>query len=148
VDRYLDLLEKNFVIVRVPGFSSNMRNEITRTKKIFFTDLGIRNALIDAFAPIDDIARNDIGMLFENAFVIERKKYLGWSENPTTQGYFWRTVSQQEIDYVEKDGTQLHAYECKWNAAKAPSAPPQFARSYPQAAFSVVNPQNFFEFCN
>lgn len=147
VDRYLDLLEKNFIIVRVSGFGSNMRNEVTRTKKIYFIDLGVRNALIDAFAPIQGTGRGDVGMLFENAFIIERKKYLGWSENQTVQGYFWRSVSQQEVDYVERDGDAISAYECKWSDAKIPVAPPQFVRTYPQARFEVVNAKNFFRFC-
>jgi len=145
VDRYLDLLEKNFVIVRLSGFATNMRNEVTRTRKIYFVDLGIRNALISAFAPIENTARNDIGALFENMFIIERKKYLGWSEDYLTSGHFWRTVSQQEIDYVEQSGATIRAYECKWGAHKTPSVPPQFARSYPSASFDTVNEGNFFE---
>lgn len=147
VDRYLDLLEKNFLIVRVSGFGSNMRNEVTRTKKIYFTDLGVRNALIDALAPIEGTGRNDIGALFENAFIIERRKYLGNSENQTIQGYFWRSVSQQEVDYVEQDGAALVAYECKWSDAKTPVPPPQFKRTYPDARFEPVNARNFFRFC-
>lgn len=147
VDRYLDLLEKNFVIVRVCGFGSNMRNEVTRTKKVYFTDLGIRNALIDAFAPIDVLARNDVGVLFENTFILERKKYLGWSDGYMTQGYFWRSVSQQEVDYVERTGDAIVAYECKWSDTKVPTVPPQFARAYPHAHFEAVYPKNFSQFC-
>lgn len=148
IDRYLDLLEKNFIIMRVSGFGSNARNEVTRTKKIYFTDLGIRNALIDAFAPIEVTARNDVGALFENAFIVERKKYLGWSEDPLTQGYFWRTVSQQEVDYVEQSGASLVGYECKWSDTKVPTVPPQFARTYPQARFEAVYANNYFQFCH
>ncbi|MBI5004347.1 ATP-binding protein [Candidatus Kaiserbacteria bacterium] len=146
VDRYIDLLEKNFIIIRVSGFGSNMRNEVTRTKKIYFVDLGVRNALIDAFAPIEGTARGDVGPLFENAFIIERRKHLGNSENQTIEGHFWRSVSQQEVDYIERDGTALVAYECKWSDTKIPQPPPQFARSYPQARFEYVHRNNFFGF--
>lgn len=146
VDRYIDLVEKNFIVTRISGFSSNMRNEVTRTKKIYFIDLGIRNALIDSFAPIQSSARNDIGSLFENVFIIERQKYLHSIENHTTRGYFWRSISQQEVDYVEQDGQLLTAYECKWSDAKIPAPPPQFSRMYPHATFEVVHPKNFFGF--
>lgn len=146
VDRYLDLLEKNFIIIRVSGFGSNMRNEVTRTKKIYFIDLGIRNALIDAFGAIEGTSRGDVGALFENAFIIEHRKYLANSEVQTTQGYFWRSVSQQEVDYVEQGATGLIAYECKWNDIKIPTAPPLFLRLYPDARFEFVHPKNFFHF--
>jgi hypothetical protein len=146
IDRYLDLLEKNFIIFRVSGFGSNMRNEVTRTKKIYFTDLGVRNALIDVFAPIEGTSRGDVGPLFENAFIIERRKYLANIEAQTTQGYFWRSVSQQEIDYIEREGNALTAYECKWNDTKVPSMPPLFSRLYPGARFEFVHQKNFFQF--
>lgn len=146
IDRYLDLLEKNFIIFRVSGFGSNMRNEVTRAKKIYFNDLGVRNALVDIFGPIEGANRNDVGALFENAFIVERKKHLGNTEAQTTEGYFWRSVSQQEVDYVERDGAHLSAYECKWSDAKVPSAPPLFSRLYPEADFKFVHHKNFFRF--
>ena len=146
VDRYLDLLEKNFIIIRISGFGSNMRNEVTRTKKIYFTDLGVRNALIDAFGPIEGTSRGDVGALFENAFIIERRKHLANSEVQTKQGYFWRSVSQQEVDYVERDGDTLTAYECKWSDAKIFRIPPLFLRLYPDAIFEAIHRNNFFPF--
>ena len=146
IERYIDLLEKNFVIVRLGSFSRNLRNEITRSKKIYFVDLGIRNALIDAFGTINTIDRNDIGGLFENCMIIERLKHISHTGRILSGAYFWRTFKQQEIDYIEEIQGKISAYEFKWGAGKTPVAPDSFRVSYPKAAFTVVSPQDAFAF--
>lgn len=146
IERYIDLLEKNFVIVRLGSFSRNLRSEITRSKKIYFVDLGIRNALIDAFGTINTIDRNDIGGLFENCMIIERLKHISHTGRILSGAYFWRTFKQQEIDYIEEIQGKISAYEFKWGAGKTPVAPDSFRVSYPKAAFTVVSPQDAFAF--
>ncbi len=119
VDRYIDILEKNFVLVRLPSFAGNMRNEVVRAKKIYFVDLGIHNAIIDAFAPIDTVRRPDVGALFENGMIMERLKWLAHQgRNHEVQSFFWRTFSQQEVDYIELSGDLTRAVEFKWNVKK------------------------------
>ena len=146
VEHYIDLLEKNFIIFRLSAFSRNLRNEVTRTKKIYFVDLGIRNAIIDSLQPVNTTARNDIGVLFENAMIIERMKLFANSGVFQPSKYFWRTFSQQEIDYLEEREGKLHATEFKWNEAKASSAPKTFAHAYPEASYTVVTPGTAYAF--
>lgn len=142
VDHYLDLLEKSFVIYSLSGFSRNLRKEITKSRRYYFWDNGIRNAAINNFNPLD--LRNDVGMLWENYIMSERLKrneYTGRSVNP----YFWRTYDRKEIDLVESFGRELHGYEIKWSAK--PVRPPRdWTRSYPEATFQVINRQNYLPF--
>ncbi|OGL63515.1 hypothetical protein A3C09_00645 [Candidatus Uhrbacteria bacterium RIFCSPHIGHO2_02_FULL_47_44] len=146
VEHYIDLLEKNFIIFRLGAFSRNLRNEVTKTKKIYFVDLGIRNAIIDSLQPINITARNDIGALFENAMIIERMKHVAnLGKFPRTK-YFWRTFSQQEIDYLELQDGVMRAYEFKWNETKTSVVPKTFAQAYPDAVYSVITPVNAYEF--
>ena len=146
VERYIDLLEKNFVIVRLGSFSRNMRSEVTRSKKIYFVDMGVRNALIDVFGVIDPISRNDIGALFEGCMIIERLKHIAHKGGILSGGYFWRTFSQQEVDYIEESGGRIHAYEFKWNDAKTSSPPRAFTNAYPHGTFTSVSPRTAFAF--
>src|SRR3989338_4445365 len=121
-------------------------NEVTKTKKIYFVDLGIRNAIIDSLQPINITARNDIGALFENAMIIERMKHVAnLGKFPRTK-YFWRTFSQQEIDYLELQDGVMRAYEFKWNETKTSVVPKTFAQAYPDAVYSVITPVNAYEF--
>jgi predicted AAA+ superfamily ATPase len=142
VDHYLDLLEKSFVIYSLSGFSRNLRKEITKSRRYYFWDNGIRNAAINNFNPID--LRDDVGMLWENYIMSERLKrneYTGCSVNP----YFWRTYDRKEIDLVESFGLELDGYEIKWS--DKPVRPPRdWARSYPEATFQVINRQNYLPF--
>ena len=145
VEKYIDLLEKCFIIFRLNGLSRNLRNELKKAKKIYFCDNGVRNAVIQQFAPV--ALRNDMGQLWENFFISERIKrnhYLGHHCNI----YFWRTTSQQEIDYIEEEDGLLHAIEFKWNEQKGGKTrcPAAFASAYPDATFQVITPQNVFEF--
>jgi predicted AAA+ superfamily ATPase len=143
VQRYLDLLEKSFVILRVGGFSRNLRQEITRKAKYYFLDTGIRNALIAQFNSPDQ--RNDLGQLWENFFVVERLKYRNYAAIPANI-YFWRTYDQQEIDLVEERNGRLFGYECKWTSKKTIFAPRSWAETYPESEFIVVHPQNYLDF--
>jgi len=143
VENYIELLEKCFVLFRLPSFSRNLRNEIKKGKKIYFYDNGIRNAAIDAFAPLD--SRNDVGALWENLMVSERVKRNAYTR-AYGKLYFWRTHQQKEIDLIEEYDGRLHAFEFKWNPkAKAPR-PLDFARTYPRSTFEVVHPNNFWSF--
>ncbi len=137
--RYLHLLEKSYVLIRSSGFSRNLRKEITSMHRYYFTDNGIRNAVISNFNPLDQ--RNDIGALWENFMVVERQKFLTYSGQRIPL-YFWRTYSQQEIDWVEERDGQLFGYECKWSPRKQPKAPREWKNNYPDAEFRVVTPKN------
>jgi predicted AAA+ superfamily ATPase len=143
IQRYIDILEKAYVIFRLRSFSKNDRNEIKKSRKIYFYDNGIRNAVIGKF---DDIAtRTDIGGLWENFLVSERLKQNDYKLT-FAKPFFWRTKQQQEIDYVElKEGTKLTGFEFKWNSAKNVTFPATFVERY-QAKTSVVNRNNFREF--
>jgi len=143
VGRYLDLLEKAFVLVNVRGFSRNLRSEVTRNGKWYFVDVGIRNAVLNNFnRPAD---RADIGQLWENFLVIERTKaltYVGEVAAPR----FWRSWSQREVDLIEDHGGALHAYEFKWNPKARASLPAEFAAAYPATPFDVITPLNYLGF--
>lgn len=142
VNHYLDLLEKSFVIFRLSGFSRNLRKEMLKMDKIYFYDLGIRNALIENFSPLD--SRTDTGQLWENFLMVERLKtthYHFWSANR----YFWRTQSGAELDLVEEAGGKLYGFEFKWGEG-TPKAPKAWTDNYPLADFQVVNRRNFMDF--
>ena len=140
VEKYIDLLQKTYVIFTLPAFSKNVRNEIKKSRKIYFYDNGIRNALIGNFNPIQ--SRTDIGALWENYLVSERQKFIH-NNVIDKQIYFWRTTQQQEIDYIEEDANSLHAYEFKWNANKTPKISKTFARAYPHNIYKVINKLNY-----
>ncbi|MFH0728300.1 MAG: ATP-binding protein [Pseudomonadota bacterium] len=142
IDRYLDLLEKAFVLHRLSGFSRNLRSEITKNYRYYFLDNGIRNTLINNFNPLE--LRNDAGELWENYLVMERLKrqeYLG----ETANNYFWRTYRQQELDFVEERQGRLFGYEMKWGKARG-KPPTEWLAAYPGAAFVLVNKENYLEF--
>ncbi len=143
VARYLDLLEKLFIIFRLTSFSRNPRKEITTSRKIYFYDNGIRNMLINNFNPLN--LRQDKGALWENFLISERRKrneYAAYLHN----AYFWRNRGGQEIDYVEDAGGKLSAFEIKWSAARKFKIPLAFSETYPGANWSVIHPENFEEF--
>lgn len=146
VDRYLGLLEEAFVIVRLEGFSRNLRKEVSKSRKIYFTDLGIRNAIIDAFNPT--ALRDDLGNLWENYLVIERRKFLSYS-GTRVRHWFWRTYDQQEIDLVEEsaDGSRLSAFEFKWSPSKGRNRVPRlFLETYKNATDEVITVENVKQF--
>lgn len=141
--RYLDLLEKAFVIIRLGAFSRNLRQEISSRAKYYFYDNGIRNALIAQFNDLDQ--RNDVGQLWENFIFIERMKHRAYT-GIYANTYFWRTYSGQEIDLVEEREGKLFSYECKWSPRKAASAPRSWRDAYPNAEFVAITPENYLDF--
>ncbi len=143
VERYIQLLEKSFVIFRLPSFQRNLRNELKKSKKIYFIDNGIRNAIINQFAPLE--SRNDTGALWENYLMSERMKrhfYKGSRVN----SYFWRTISQQEIDLIEEHDGVMDAFEFKWKAQRKTKFHKVFVESYSPARTEVVTPENYDSF--
>jgi len=143
VKKYIDLLEKCFIIFQLNAFSRNKRNEISKSKKVYFYDIGIRNALIDNFNPLD--RRNDVGALWENFCITERIKHNEYTKNRANQ-YFWRTYSGQEIDYIEEGSGEIKGFEFKYNPNTKFKKPSNFLEAYPDAEIEVVHRENWFEF--
>ncbi|MCX6148617.1 MAG: ATP-binding protein [Candidatus Kapabacteria bacterium] len=141
--RYIDLLEKTFVVFRLRAFSRNVRNELKKSRKIYFYDNGIRNAIISNFNNID--LRQDTGALWENYLICERFKYLKFNEL-TGNRYFWRTKQQQEIDYLEENDGNLSAFEFKWNSKRKIKFPLTFEKAYPNAILKGINQENYLDF--
>ncbi len=142
VEKYIDLLEKAYIIFRLPAFSRNVRNEIKKGKKIYFCDNGIRNAIIGSFNPIEK--RTDTGALWENFVVSERMKFLRHSGIDTTM-YFWRTTQQQEIDLIEEAESMLSAYEIKWQKRKVRFSR-TFLNAYPDCKMHIIMKDNVEDF--
>jgi len=143
VEKYILLLEKCFVIFRVGSFSRNLRNELKTSKKIYFVDNGVRNALIANFSPTE--TRQDIGILWENFLMSERYKQNEYG-SAFKNTYFWRLKSQQEIDFLEESNGEISAFEFKWNTQKSVRCPLAFRNGYPTAQFSVITPDNVEDF--
>lgn len=142
VSDYIDLLEKAFVIFRLNPFARNLRNEISSTRKIYFYDNGVRNTIINNFAPISQ--RNDLGALWENFIISERKKQLAYS-GFYGNTYFWRNTAQAEIDYIEEQGGKIFAYELKWNPKAKSSFPKAFLAEYHPPTTQVIHRDNYWE---
>ncbi len=143
VRKYLDILEKAFVIFRLHPFSRNIRTEITKMHKIYFYDTGVRNALVSNFNNLS--LRNDKGALWEN-FLIAEKLKMNAAVNVSPKTYFWRTSQQQEIDYIEEDEGKLSAYEFTWNVNKKKKIPSTFLNSYKINFSQIINTENFGSF--
>jgi predicted AAA+ superfamily ATPase len=143
VESYLDLLSKVFVIYKVPGFSRNLRKEITKSNRWYFYDNGIRNAIIANFSRLE--SRTDVGSLWENYVASERVKYQNYTQK-TVSNYFWRTYDQQELDWLEEENGILRGYEFKWNENRKAKIPTAFAKGYLEATFEVINRQNYLDF--
>lgn len=142
VVNYIDILEKSFVVFRLSSFSTNQRVEIRKGVKIYFYDLGIRNALIQNFSPIE--LRNDVGALWENFVIAERIKQIIYSRQ-NINSYFWRTTQNQEIDYIEEHNGTIKAFEIKWKNRKVTGPSKSFSKYY-DASFEVIHPENFFSY--
>lgn len=143
IETYIDILEKSYIIFRLPSYSRNLRNELKHSKKIYFYDNGVRNALISNFMPVQQ--RTDVGALWENFVVSERIKHNEYCGHWCNR-YFWRTHKQKEIDYIEEYDGKLFAYEFKYNPRKAAVMPKDFAQAYPDATFKEITPTNIEEF--
>lgn len=140
VERYVDLLEKNFVIFRLPPFFTNKRKEISKSKKIYFYDTGIRNALINNFNPLD--SRQDIGAIWENFVIAERIKFRN-IHHIYRKAYFWRGYQSGEIDLVEELPDKTLGFEIKWKKEKV--KPPAEWIKKENVSFELINKNNFFE---
>lgn len=143
VERYLDLLEKVFVIYRINGFSRNLRKEISKSARYFFYDNGVRNVLIQNFNAL--ALRNDVGQLWENYLMVERRKTNQYTQR-RVNSYFWRTYDQKEIDYIEEAGGKLTGFEFKWQGGMKVSTKREFIRHYPEAELTTITHQNFEHF--
>ena len=142
VAHYLDLLEKAFVVFRLSGFSRNLRKEVVKMDKVYFYDLGIRNAILNNFSPL--ATRNDTGALWENFLVVERRKRNAYAPSPALP-YYWRTYTGAELDYVEDLDGQLAGFEFKLSK-KAPQAPASWVANYPGASYAGINRDNYLDF--
>lgn len=144
VATYIDLLCQAYVIFKLPSFSKNLRNEIKTNQKIFFYDTGVRNMIIGDLSPMDD--RQDKGNLWENFLIAERLKFRAYNSS-LAKGYFWRTVQQQEIDYVEEEEGWVKGFEIKWNPKNKIKVPKTFLQAY-DAKVKIINRENFRDFLN
>lgn len=143
VTRYIDLLEKTMVVYRLPSFSRNLRNELKKSRKIYFYDNGVRNAIIANFQPLD--LRKDAGALWENFIISERYKFTQYNSIWCNR-FFWRTKQQQEIDYIEDRDGKLYAFEFKWKSTKNAKPSLTFTKAYPENEFSIITPDNYQSF--
>lgn len=142
VERYLDLLEKAFVLINLRGFSRNLRKEVTKTSRYYFYDNGVRNAVIGNFNFLPE--RDDLGRLWENFLFIERLKKQAYHQL-FANNYFWRTWDQKEIDLVEEREGKLFGYEFKYSASKL-KAPKVFQKNYPESQVELINKENYLDF--
>lgn len=142
-EKYIDILEKAFIVFRLGSLSRNLRNELKKSRKIYFYDNGIRNAVINQFSPA--VLRQDIGALWENFVISERVKFLAYKQINCNQ-YFWRTHAQQEVDYIEERNGLMNAYEIKWNPKSNVRFPKTFLGAYENVETKVITPDNVSEF--
>ena len=145
IENYINLLEKAYVVYRLKAYSTNPRKEISKMNKIYFWDNGIRNAIIGDFNDLNQ--RNDQGLLFENFIIGERKKQIEWN-GWFKKCFFWRSYNQSEVDYIEIEGTNIKAFEIKWNSTKKHKVSQAFVNLYPQAQTKIITPLNMMEFIN
>lgn len=143
VEKYLDLLEKNFILYKLSSFSSNPRKELSKKKRFYFHDNGIRNALINNFNPLS--IRNDVGELWENYIFYERMKFLEYNDIFVNR-YFWRTYDQQEIDLVEEENQCLSAFEVKYSSKAKYKFSKYWLEHYPEAVNQLIHKDNYMEF--
>jgi predicted AAA+ superfamily ATPase len=142
VERYLELLEKVFVVFRLTGFSRNLRKEITKSNRYFFYDVGIRNAVVGMFNPLN--LRDDTGKIWENYIISEFQKHREYQRR-SCRFYFWRTYDKKEIDLIEEYAGKLSGYEIKWKRSRV-SAPKDWSKYYPDAGFEVINRENYLKY--
>jgi predicted AAA+ superfamily ATPase len=143
IEKYINLLEQSFVIFRLGSFSQNLRNELKKSKKIYFFDVGMRNAIINNFLPLE--SRNDSGVLWENFIIMERIKFLHYHRRHVNQ-WFWRTKEQKEIDLIEEENGELRAFEFKNSGVSTGKIPGLFLKSYPNSKTEIITPENIEEF--
>ncbi len=145
IERYIDILEKSYIIFRLNSYARNLRNELKTSRKIYFYDNGIRNAIIGNYSILESRSNEEKGALWENFIISERLKHL------STSGFygstwFWRTQQQKEIDFLEEEDGKLKAFEFKWNPRAKAKLPLSFTNAYPDCAFNVITPDNIEDF--
>jgi uncharacterized protein len=145
IKMYVELLEKCFVIYRVPSLSRNLRNELSHSRKIYFYDLGVRNFLINNFNDVNTIARDDVGGLWENFCIMEKIK-ANESKRKFPNYYFWRTYQQKEVDFIQEEGGVLESFEYKWSPKASFKVPKEFLQAYPKSTFKVIHNENWLEY--
>lgn len=143
VEKYIDILEKNFIVFSLHAFSKNQDNELKKGRKVYFWDLGLRNRIIKNFKPIE--LRDDVGALWENFFISERKKKLSYDQN-LADTYFWRNTQQAEIDYLEIKNHDIDAFEIKYNPNQKVNFTKSFTRNYDPKSTQVIHNKNYWEF--
>lgn len=143
IKRYIELLEQNYVIFRLPALSRNPRNEIGKSQKVYFYDCGIRNAVIHNFNPLN--LRNDVGQLWENFIVSEKRKII-FNRKKYVNTWFWRNYQKKEIDYIEEQNDKYELFECKYNPNKKARVPKDFEDRYTNFTFNVVSKDNYWKF--
>ena len=142
ISKYIDILQKGYIVFKLGSFSRNVRNEIKTNKKIYFYDNGIRNMVIGNFNPMN--LRTDKGALWENFLISERIKQIEYKQR-LARTYFWRTKQQQEVDFVEDNGGKITGFEFKWMNKKKAKLPKTFTETY-HAESKVIDKENFREF--
>ncbi len=145
VERYIDILEKSYIIFRLNSYARNLRNELKTSRKIYFWDNGIRNAIIGNFSFIEQRMTEELRMLWENFVISERMKMNSLNGFFGTT-WFWRTMQQKEIDYIEEENGTINTYEFKWNPNAKAKRPEQFFVAYPNSTFNVITPENIEDF--
>lgn len=143
IESYLTLLEEAFIIFHLDSFSTNLRNEIKKSRKYYFYDTGIRNSIVKNYALLKD--RNDVGALWENYLISERLKY-NKNKNRDSEMFFWRTTDQMEIDYIERTNGKISAFEFNWNTKKKTRITNAFTNRYPECEVKTITPENFQDF--
>lgn len=146
IERYIDILQKNFIIYTLPSYSNNLRNELKFSKKIYFYDMGIRNAIIGNMSPISMRQPEEVGHMWENFIITERIKRNLYNKRTFLQHYFWRTQQQKEVDLIEVEDGIITGFEIKRSAKKNIKAPAKFTEYYPNAQFYGINNTNLYEF--
>jgi predicted AAA+ superfamily ATPase len=144
IDNYIGLLEKSYVVFRLTAYSTNERKEVSKLKKIYFWDNGIRNAIINDFRPVQ--ARQDVGALFENMMVADRQKMNEW-DTKNVKPFFWRTLQQQEVDYIEKSAGNLSGFEFKYSTSQKAKITKAFLNAYPEANATIISQDEIKDFC-
>jgi len=145
VEKYIDVLEKSYIVFRLPSFARNLRNELKFSRKVYFYDLGIRNAVLGNFISVESRSPEEVGHLWENFVICERIKNNSYSHR-FAQLYFWRSQQMKEIDLIEEEDGKLRAFEIKWNPTEKVRIPKAFSEAYPEADFQVISPDSIDRF--
>ncbi len=146
VDRYIDILQKSYIIFTLPSYATNERNELKFAKKVYFWDMGIRNGVISNMAPIDLRSPEEVGHMWENFIISERIKRNDYAGRTFVKHYFWRTQQKKEIDLIEIEDGIMAGFEMKKKEGKTVKVPAQFAKTYPNASFLCITPSELAEF--